>query len=128
MFGPKIDSSIAGTITSTMTDHYMNFLFIDIPEQSKPDNHISYRPYSASNKAKLNEELKSIDFNSLYNLADPDAAYDKLMSIYQTALDKIIPVKTVKFNKHKHKLNPWMTPKILKLMKERDKLHKGLFI
>ena len=114
----------AGTLKSAMTDHYMNFLFIDIPEQTKTDKFISYRPYSPSNIAKLNSELQKIDFKSVYDQADPDSAYEHLINTYQNTLDEIIPVKTVKFDKYKHKLNPWTTPEILKSMKERDRLYQ----
>ena len=117
------NSSFAGTLKSTMTDHYMNFLFIDTPKQPKTDKFISYRPYSPANISKLNAELKKKDFECVYDQDDPEFAYEKLISIYHKTLDEVIPIKTVKFNKYKHKLNPWTTPDILKSMKERDKLH-----
>ena len=117
------NSSFAGTLKSVMTDHYMNFLLIDIPKQTKADKFISCRPYSPSNISKLNTELQKVDFKSVFDKVDPDLAYEKMITIYQNTLDETIPVKTVKFNKYKHKLNPWTTPEILKSMKERDKLH-----
>ena len=89
-------------------------------QQTKTDKFISYRSYSPSNITKLNIELLKVDFRSVFDQADPDSAYEKLITTYQKTLDEIIPVKTVKFNKYKHKKNPWTTPEILKLMKERD--------
>ena len=40
--------------------------------------------------------------------------------------NKHLPDKTVKFNKYRHKLNPWMTSGILESIRSRDKMYKKL--
>ena len=59
-------------------------------------------------------------------LVDPRIAHSKLDDILQAAKNKHLPEKTVKFNKYKHKINPWMTIGILQSMKFRDKIYKKL--
>ena len=57
---------------------------------------------------------------------DPNINYDKLEKILCEAKEKHLPVKTVKFNKYKHKRSPWITLGILKSIKFRDGLYKKL--
>ena len=57
---------------------------------------------------------------------DPNDAYDNLINTCNRMLDDVIPVKTVRFNKHKHNLNPWITNDIRQSIKYRDKLHQKL--
>ena len=59
-------------------------------------------------------------------LADPNENYEKLEKIITTAEAKCFPIKEVKFNKHKHKISPWMTDDILNELKFRDKLYVKL--
>ena len=51
-------------------------------------------------------------------------AYDTLITAYDSVLDKTIPERTVKFDKYKHNLKPWITTELRMAIKERDKLHQ----
>ena len=57
---------------------------------------------------------------------NPNINYDVLDQIIQQAYKKHIPVKIVKFDKHKHKLNKWITQGILSSINFRDRLYKRL--
>ena len=118
------DNCIAGTLTSDITDHFINFLFVEYSVSKPKRQYVSYRPYTENNVAKFNNELAKCDMSDIYTSNDPDVAYDRLVQIYSETLDECIPVKTARFNKYHHKKEPWITNGILKSIKERDKLHK----
>ena len=117
------DHSFAGTITSSMTDHYFNFVFLKNSKSVQYPKTVTYRPFTDKNISKFDEKLKSTDFSELYAVNCPSEAYDKLINRYDTLLDEIIPEKTAKFNKYKHSFNPWITKGIRLSIKHRDKLH-----
>ena len=118
--------SYAGTIQSSMTDHYFNFIFIESCKTWKHPKTITYRPYSQSNIKKFDEALRNHDFNGLLNMNCPNEAYNELINTYDRLLNDVIPEKTVKFNKHKHNLKPWITNNIRNSIKHRDKLYLKL--
>ena len=117
------EQSFAGTITSSMTDHYFNFLFLKNSKTAKYPKTISYRAFTDKNISKFNQALKTTEFNDLYNINCPNMAYDKLIDKYNSILNDIIPMKTTKFDKYKHNFNPWVTKGIRLSIKHRDKLH-----
>ena len=61
-------------------------------------------------------------------LADPNINYSILESAIMQANNKYMPIKTVKFQKYKHKRNDWITLGILNSIKHRNKLYKKLRI
>ena len=120
------DQSFAGTITSSMTDHYFNFIFLKNSKTIKYPKNVTYRPYTDKNISKFNEKLMNTDFNEFYSIDCPNEAYEKLIDRYNTLLDETIPVKTTKFNKYKHSFNPWATKGLRISIKHRDKLHSKI--
>ena len=79
-------------------------------------------------KSFRSELVNSLDNMILPNniLLDPNIAYNALANIIQSAKQKHLPIKTVKFNKYRHKLSLWMTDGIMKSIKFRDSLYKKL--
>ena len=118
--------SFSGTITSSMTDHYFNFIFLKNSTKAERPKTVTYRPFTEKNISKFNEALKNTDFSSILSMTDPNEAYNYLINVYNNLLDEVIPLKTVRFNKHKHNLNPWASKDILLSIKYRDKLHSKI--
>ena len=58
--------------------------------------------------------------------ADPNRNYDVLEHSITSAINKHLPTKTIKFNKHKHKNSNWITQGIIKSIKYRDMLYRKL--
>ncbi len=56
---------------------------------------------------------------------DPNLNYNTLHVIIQQAKLKHMPIKMVKFDKHKHKISPWITRGILQSIHYRDNLYKN---
>lgn len=120
------DDSVSGTLRCDITDHYMNFLYLEYAHKISHPSHISYRPFTQNNIRKFNESLEACDMSDVYGTRDPSLAYDHLIDNYTHILDNVIPMKTVRFNKYKHKKEPWITTSILKSIKHRDKLHGNM--
>ena len=58
--------------------------------------------------------------------ADPNRNYEILETIIKECKEKHLPIKTVKFDKYKHKKSNWITPGIIKSIQYRDKLYMNL--
>ena len=48
------------------------------------------------------------------------------MQTFSTLKEKYLPKRKVKFNKRKHRKNPWLTQGLLKSINAKDKLYKLL--
>ena len=75
--------------------------------------------------------MKSILLSFIHNLdtsqtANPNASYNVIMNVIETARKKHMTGKFVKFNKYKHKKSKWITYGILKSIRFRDNLYKKL--
>ena len=57
---------------------------------------------------------------------DPNLNYETLHRILNQAKQKHLPIRTVKFQKYKHKFSPWITSGILRSLKYRNTLYKKL--
>ena len=118
---------VAGTLTTNITDHYINFIFLSKKEQTaKRPSHIKYRHYSTENIQALNSCLGHEDWHPVFQENNPNHAYEKFLQIFTTHFNTHIPVKTVKFNPHKHKINSWITKGLLTSIKTKDSLFSKL--
>ena len=60
--------------------------------------------------------------------SDPNDNYNILLEEIQKAIDKHMPLKTVKFNKYRHNKETWITCGILKSIRFKDKLYRQLIM
>ena len=58
------------------------------------------------------------------NYDNPNSNYNILDSILKTAMEKHMPIRYVKYNKHRHKKSNWITQGIIRSIKFRDTLYK----
>ena len=116
-------STSCGTITSDITDHYMNFITFEIQTTSKRHDKISYRVSSQNNINNFIEEMKTLDWNDILAENDVNRSYDLFLNKYIHMMNKYLPVKTVNFNRKKHPIKPWFTKAILVSMRNRNKLY-----
>ena len=54
---------------------------------------------------------------------DPEKSYNTIHSILEKAKDKHFPTKTVRFKRHQHKVQPWMTDILLLNIKIKDETY-----
>ena len=73
--------------------------------------------------------LNYMESNDIYSkldtniLEDPNRNYDILHEYMKKTKDTFFPVKYVKFHRHRHKKNRWITFGILRSIKSRDKMY-----
>ena len=129
IFMNTIDSHISGIILETFSDHQVIFT------HNKCKNPLRYEKRIAIEKHdidSLNEFVRQLDIENLnaqldHNInSDPNLNYTKMTDILQKLKDKIMPRKFIKFNKRKHKKQPWITTGIIKSINEKDKMYKML--
>ena len=75
------------------------------------------------NEINSSELHKKLDTSQT---ANPNASYNVILEVIETARKKHMTGKFVKFNKYKHKKSKWITYGILKSIRFRDKLYKKL--
>ena len=102
----------------------MNFIFLENEVCTSQPKTVSYRPYTQKNISKLKNILLEQNFSDLFSKTNADEAYEILSSTVMKRIDDCMPVKTVRFNKYKHKKEPWVTKEILSNIKQRDQLYK----
>ena len=129
IFMNTIDSHISGIILETFSDHQIIFT------HNKCKNPLRYEKRIAIEKHdidSLNEFVRQLEIENVnaqldHNInSDPNLNYTKMTDILQKLKDKIMPRKFIKFNKRKHKKQPWITTGIIKSINEKDKMYKML--
>ena len=120
----------AGILNNRMSDHLLCFLTLDylnIPLQTTKYIKITKKDGQSINKFKM--EIANQCILDRFNMdisGDPNENYNIINSIIVNALDNHLPVKTVRFNKHRHKKTKWITTGIIRSIKIRDNLYKEL--
>ncbi len=119
----------SGILIKKFSDHQPYFIIL------KNINHKDHKPKYIKIEKQDTESIQNLQTeiqNALdqANLdgdlgSDPNINYSTLHEIIHKAKLKHMPVKLVKFVKHKHKISPWITRGILKSIQYRDKLYKN---
>ena len=117
------DKCVSGTLKSYMTDHFMNFIFIEHYEKPIKTEYVTYKYFTDKNISNFNRALSTCDMSYMYETEDVNTAYDFLLNKYTSLYNEHIPLKKARFDKYKHKKEAWVTTEILQSIKFRDKLH-----
>ena len=114
----------AGTLITDISDHFSNFFISKINSQPQHLPHtVTYRPTNDHLIENLNRCLSEYDWNDVTSTLNVDEAYNIFINKITDAINKHLPMKTIKFNKNKHKGNPWITRGILNSLKTKEKLY-----
>ena len=126
-FDKKVDNkNFSGIITSELSDHFPVFLCIPLEvEKVKHPKKIVIKNNSIDDFNKFKETLSEVDWDSIVNYDSIDninIKYDNFINKFVTIQNDCIRDKEVKFHKHKHAINPWITPGLIRSVKYRDRL------
>ena len=120
----------SGVLLQKISDHLPYFVILDyllLPRL--PCRKVKVWTNSDSAIENFRNELaiscSSENFNSELD-NDPNINYDILHNKIVQSLDKHLPVKIVKYNKHKHKGNKWITTGLIRSITFRDKLYNSM--
>ena len=118
----------AGIFIEKLSDHQPCFLALDFLKQKshRSDRLVTVATQPNNFPELVKNDLISINLNDMLIASDPNENFDILSGTLDNIMKKYTVIKTVKFNKYKHKHNPWMTQGILISIKNRDKLYRKL--
>ena len=121
-------SSEGGNITSSISDHFIQFSFCDIFGKVAKKNEYKFkRNYRNFHHAEFIEELNNINWNeSMDEEADVNTSLDTFYNKIENLLNIMAPIKKQTKRELRTEQRPWITKGILTSMKIRDSLYKKL--
>lgn len=113
-------SSTTLIIQNSLTDH--DTVMVSINTKSSAIR--AQTSYNKINYGAVTSQLKNTDFSPVLNLNDCNAAAEMLVN----QVSAIIKTNTisVRISRRKAPLKPWITPGLIRCMRNRDKMHKQL--
>ena len=122
VIGPDLD---CGSFCIDVTDHLPIFMLsnISLPKQKKIIQEKLKREISDEGFKKVNQELSNTDWSSIYSTSDANKAYDIFLSLLIPVINRNLPLRKSKNCKTKIR-KPWITPKLLRYIKQKNKLYK----
>ena len=124
-------NSEAGIIFTNISDHFPCFLSIKCKNKTKDraPKFVKQRVNTPYAQEAFKSELLEADiYHTLNNdiNVDPTENYRRMMEKVTELKNKHLPYRKVKFNKHKHKDNKWITYGLIRSIKYRDNLNLEL--
>lgn len=111
-------AAISAVGKSSITDHYFALIGINRAPQK---NHNTNSTIPKIDYQGVLSEIKQIDWSIVTNQEDVNIATETFMSTVTRVVDS--HTKIVKVKRSMHNLKPWITPGLIKCMKNRDALH-----
>jgi hypothetical protein len=123
------NDTVAGILMNNLSDHQPYFLcFNKISTGHSGPQHIWIK--NQNERAIADYKTYIVNANIMQTLethtTDPNLNYNKLSNILETGLQQCMPLRKVKFDKHKHKKTKWITSGIIRSINFRDRLHMKL--
>ena len=120
------NSVLNGILYTNIADHFPVFSIFNL-NVNKPQNsqYIYYkvRELSRTNIENFKDALNNTDWGLVISSNDANVCYNNFITLFSSLFNRYCPVVDKKV-KTKHVQKPFITPEILLLMKERDKLQK----
>ena len=118
----------SGVLLDKISDHFPYFTVLNnITIKDPPPRYIRISKSDTDSINKFQKHLeRSNELQSLNDLPtlNPNINYNILHEAIQTAKTLHLPEKIVRFDKHKHGKNKWITQSLIKSIKFRDDLYK----
>ena len=128
--GDFSSNASTGVLTKKISDHQPYFISLNNLGLQKPSSRlIKFVKFDKTSVEKLKHEIQKFEFENEFDTtetADLNSNYGKFHHILTSLKDKYLPLKTMKFNKHRHRKEKWITRGIINSIRFRDKLHLKL--
>ena len=109
-------------ILSDISDHFPICHIISDKTKEKKPNYIQVQNFNEENISYFKEDLSNTNWGCVFDQDHTQIAYDKFYEIFSGKYNNHFPIRNVKFNKNKHKIDPFMSSAILKSRKTKFKL------
>ena len=111
----------SGVCNVNISDHQMILLTRKKIKFHKQKCNFTGRSYRNYNKDIFQERIKQSDWTFLDDNIDVQIQWEKWLSIINNILDEMCPLKVFKIKQLKQ---PWITPRLIELIKDKDKALK----
>ncbi len=91
----------------------------------QPHRTILTRDFSNQRLLEFRTELGNTDWTNVTSKVTVDEAYEEFWSIYKETYNRKFPVKRIRFNKNKHKVQNFMTNGLLISRNTKKILHRA---
>ena len=132
IFTNVLEEHTSGVIVNNISDHQMIYTYKNVEIQHTRSCTNRYIEIERKDHHSIQNFLtKFQDFNLQNKLdmsenADSNENFNLFMQTFSTLKEKYLPKRRVKFNKRKHRKNPWLTQGLLNSINAKDKLYKLL--
>ena len=110
--------------TSLISDHFPVCTFIPYKKNRIKPKYITVRNFTEENVQQFRTVLSNLRWQGVLNNENVQNSYDNFSETFNGLFNDFFPEKKIKFNKSKHKLEPFMTNGLLISRKTKRKLEK----
>jgi hypothetical protein len=100
-------------LTSQLSDHFPIVHFKKGPLKPNVPNVTEFRNFSKTNLESFRTLLHGTLWDHVLECDDAQIAYNRFHDTFFNLYELIFPIKHVKFNRNKHKLEQWITNGLL---------------
>ena len=128
IFSNHIEEDInSGNLTSTISDHYAQFLFENTNSPKKDcTTEKLQRSFRSMNEEKIKSELNGLDWPNVLciNNGNVDLSFDLFYKNVNKLILKHAPLKKLTIQEKKLRLKPWITTGILTSIKTKNRIYR----
>jgi hypothetical protein len=115
----------SGTVISDVSDHFFTFVLPRTAQKHKQTHRtILTRDFSTQNLLGFRAELGITDWTNLTSKLTVDEASEEFWTKYKELFNRKFPIKRIRFNKNKHKIQNFMTNGLLVSRNRKKILHQ----
>ena len=115
----------ACVVSSGISDHHLVLIVrrhTNITQHQKQKHaQVSYKSYKRFNSETYLHDLEQTDWSNIYNVTDPEKAWNNFVQIFNNVTDKHAPLKQQRVKIHS---TPWINDDVLESIRKRDFLHR----
>ena len=120
-FAPPL---ISGIFEHVLTDHRPIFINISLPQGTTKHRKIKFRLLNNNNRQMFTRALCNVHWEEILNLDDFNSNFNIFFNRFSELYNKYFPIMTKVVNE-KQILNPWITPTLIRSIKNRNNLYKS---
>ena len=132
IFSTELYNNESAIIVNNISDHQMICTYSTNTDKTISTSSKKFIGIEKTDQQALDNFLNQLRNSNIVNLlnldenADPNLSFNKFMERFMKLKQECLKKKVVRFNRKKHKINPWLTAGILKSINSKDKLYKTL--
>ncbi|XP_038047487.1 uncharacterized protein LOC119721478 [Patiria miniata] len=114
-----------GVFCTSISDHFLTYsvrCFNFKSSTQQGHNYIEYRPFKKMIVQDFIHDLENVPWNAIVNITDIELAWQTWLNSFMEIVNLHAPLCKKKIRQN---ACPWITDDIVKLMKERDQIHKA---